>query len=121
MNIPFSSCINSYDKEKASKKACDYYNDYLKFSEEKLKKKVDDIKLRKTDNLIDPYDTLKPLIDSINTKITKSSELSTDDKKRELLNKISDINIALDSDPKDYTKIIEDAIAKGEKLLAEAN
>jgi len=41
MNIPFSSCINSYDKEKASKKACDYYNDYLKFSEEKLKKKVE--------------------------------------------------------------------------------
>lgn len=72
----------------------------------KLKKKVDDIKIRKTDNLIDPYDTLKPLIDSINTKITKSSELSTDDKKRELLNKISEINIALDSDPKDYTKII---------------
>jgi len=72
----------------------------------KLKKKVDDIKLRKTGNLIDPYDTLKPLIDSINMKITKSSELSTDDKKRELLNKISDINIALDSDPKDYTKII---------------
>ena len=39
MNIPFSSCINSYDKEKASKKACDYYKEYLKFNEEKLKKK----------------------------------------------------------------------------------
>jgi len=72
----------------------------------KLKKKIDDIKLRKTNNLIDPYDTLKPLIDSINTKITKSSESNIDEKKRELLNKISEINIALDSDPKDYTKII---------------
>jgi hypothetical protein len=39
MNIPFSSCINSYDKEKASKKACDYYKEYLIFNEEKLKKK----------------------------------------------------------------------------------
>ena len=31
-----SSTINSYNKEKASAKACDYYKDYLKFTEEKL-------------------------------------------------------------------------------------
>jgi hypothetical protein len=41
-NIPFSSCVNSYNlnKKKASEKACDYYKEYLLHNKEKSKEKL---------------------------------------------------------------------------------
>ena len=41
-NIPFSKCINNYNanKEYASYKSCDYYKEYLRNNEEKMKKLI---------------------------------------------------------------------------------
>jgi hypothetical protein len=76
------------------------------------KMKLEDIKSRKVDSLIDPYNNLKDMLDQINTNIdlidkniSSLDDDSTEQKKREIINKIRDIDIALSMDPKDYTKI----------------
>jgi len=100
----------------------------LKSIQEELlatKMKLDDIKSRKVDTLIDPYEHLKAMIDKININVetidksVKSlSDDSTEEKKKEIINKIRDINIALSTDPKDYTKIVADSKIQyvGERL-----
>lgn len=79
----------------------------------KTKMKLADIESRKVDYLIDPYSSLKDMIEKINTsvnQIDKNIEILGEDqtemKKKEILNKIYDINAVLDADPKDYNKII---------------
>ena len=79
----------------------------------KIQMKLDDIESRKVDSLIDPYSSLKDMIDKINTsvnEIDKNIEILGEDqtemKKKEILNKIRDINVVLDADPKDYNKLI---------------
>lgn len=91
----------------------------LKSIQEELlatKMKLDDIKSRKVDTLIDPYENLKDMIDKINVNIEtidknvkNLSDDSTEETKKEIINKIRDINIALSTDPKDYTKIVTDS------------
>lgn len=91
----------------------------LKSIQEELlatKMKLDDIKSRKVDTLIDPYEHLKTMIDKINVNIetidksvNSLNDDSTEDKKKEIMNKIRDINIVLSTDPKDYTKIVADS------------
>ena len=79
----------------------------------KTRLKLEEISSRKTDSLINPYNTLKELIDKINKNIEiidiNKDSLSDNDiemKKREIINKINNIDILLDSDPRDYNKII---------------
>ena len=79
----------------------------------KTKMKLDDIKSRKVDSLIDPYTHLKDMIDKINLNIQAIDDNvsilngdSTETAKQEIINKIRDINIVLDADPKDYTKMV---------------
>jgi hypothetical protein len=100
----------------------------LKSIQEELlatKMKLDDIKSRKVDTLIDPYEHLKDMIDKININIetidksmNNLTDDSTEEKKKEIINKIRDINIALSTDPKDYTKIVADSKIQyvGERL-----
>jgi hypothetical protein len=78
----------------------------------KLKKKLHAIQSKKVDTLIDPYDKLKTLIDGINSSIQRlEGELTilTDDtaeqKKMDILNKIKELEVTLDTSPNDYTKI----------------
>lgn len=79
----------------------------------KIKKKIEEIRSRKVDTIIDPYDKLKEQFDKINDRIkdidknvSEITEETANASKMDILNKIRDINIVLDSDPKDYTKII---------------
>lgn len=79
----------------------------------KIQLKLEDIKSRKVDTLIDPYADLKDMIDKINAsvnEIDKNIEIlgedATEMKKKEIMNKIADINVVLDADPKDYNKLI---------------
>ena len=77
----------------------------------KIKKKIRDIKDVKTDNLLDPYDKLKGLIDSINLKVSTIDEqvnsISSDNniKQSDLINKIEELDVLLDSTKADYVSV----------------
>jgi hypothetical protein len=77
----------------------------------KLKIKLDNIKAAKKDVIIDPYNNLKELIDSLNIKVNnidqQVEEIQGEDKiiDKSILNKINDINILLDSTAANYSQI----------------
>ena len=72
----------------------------------KLQNQLKSIKNKSPDTLINPYNKLKIQIDEINNSIKqlqKVNTLPTDN--TEILNKITELQIVLDSTPNDYNKI----------------
>jgi len=82
----------------------------------KIKKKIDMLKYRESESktIIDPYNNLKPLIDSINYKISDidykiQSTNTLPAKKTDLIiNQINEINILLDNTRANYTSVNTD-------------
>jgi hypothetical protein len=94
----------------------------------KIKRKLKDIQDMKTNNVIDPYDKLKGLIESINLKISnidsQVNTVSSDNniKENDLINKINELDILLDSTRADYVSVNVDRKLKfmKEKIEPEA-
>jgi hypothetical protein len=79
---------------------------YIQLKLLKLQNQLKSIKNRSPDTLINPYNKLKIQIDEINNSIKqlqKVNTLPTDN--TEILNKITELQIVLDSTPNDYNKI----------------
>jgi hypothetical protein len=79
---------------------------YIQLKLLKLQNQLKSIKNKSPDTLINPYSKLKIQIDEINNSIKqlqKVNTLPTDN--TEILNKITELQIVLDSTPNDYNKI----------------
>ena len=79
---------------------------YIQLKLLKLQNQLKSIKNKSPDTLINPYNKLKIQIDEINNSIKqlqKVNTLPTDN--TEILNKITELQIVLDSTPNDYNKI----------------
>ena len=79
---------------------------YIQLKLLKLQNQLKSIKNKSPDTLINPYNKLKIQIDEINNSIKqlqKVNTLPTDN--TEILNKIAELQIVLDSTPNDYNKI----------------
>ena len=85
----------------------DIFNlNYIQLKLLKLQNQLKSIKNKSPDTLINPYSKLKIQIDEINNSIKqlqKVNTLPTDN--TEILNKITELQIVLDSTPNDYNKI----------------
>jgi hypothetical protein len=104
-------------KEKENKKKIKYFksqiggNQTIDFKSIQLKlfnleQELQSINQRSTNTIINPYNILKNQIDEINKSINqlqKKNTLINDND--EILNKITELKIILDSSPNDYTKI----------------
>lgn len=75
----------------------------------KLKKKIDSIKLTKVNTIIDPFDDLQHLFNGINSSIkgleNKLHNNTEEQKKRNILNKIKNLDTTTNSSLYDYTTI----------------
>ena len=72
----------------------------------KLQNQLNSIKSKSPNTLINPYDKLKIQIDEINNSIKQLQKVNTlSTENTDILNKITELQIILDSTPNDYNKI----------------